>query len=143
MNRIVWVPGVWDLLHVGHVIALERAASFGDYLVVSVPSDEVVKEDKGHFPIIPLNERVEMLNALRCVTCVFPRYELDFIDQLNALKPNVIVVSEGWGTAERHTRAEQWAFNNGAWFIKIPYYQGESTRQIKKRIIDQRSRAHE
>lgn len=69
--RLVLANGVFDLLHPGHVRHLEEAAQQGDYLVVSVTIDEMVKKGRGR-PIQTLEERMEMLRALRCVNSVAP-----------------------------------------------------------------------
>ena len=61
---VVYIPGVWDLLHVGHLRVLQNAKNLGNKLFVGVASDQAVKEDKGSFPTISDTDRTEMLNAL-------------------------------------------------------------------------------
>lgn len=63
--RLVLCCGVFDLLHVAHVRHLKQAASHGDALVVGVTRDKGV--NKRGRPIIPENERLEMVKALACV----------------------------------------------------------------------------
>ncbi len=66
--RIVSTNGVFDLLHVGHIRLLQQARSLGDMLVVCINSDASVQRLKGpQRPIVPENERAEMLAALACV----------------------------------------------------------------------------
>lgn len=68
MTRVVWVNGVFDVLHLGHVRMLKFAKSLGDYLVVGINSDESVKRLKGpDRPIFTAVERSEMLRGLRDV----------------------------------------------------------------------------
>ena len=63
--RLVLVNGAFDMLHVGHLRYLEAARALGDRLVVAVNSDASVHEGKGpHRPIIPEQERVEILSHL-------------------------------------------------------------------------------
>lgn len=131
---IVYTPGVWDLLHVGHVAFLERARSFGTSLIVGVPSDEVVKTDKGSYPIIPLEQRIKMLTSLKCVDVAIPYYDLEFITHLSHIRPDILVVGETWGGQKRHRDAEEWAAANGCRFIKLPYTRGVSSTSIKERI---------
>ncbi len=73
---VVYTVGTFDLLHVGHLALLEYCKSLGDTFAVGVASDEVVNRYKPKVPVIPLNQRVEMLEALRCVDIVRPYYEL-------------------------------------------------------------------
>src|SRR5258707_2859658 len=73
-KTIVCTNGVFDLLDPGHVRYLQHARSLGDALIVGINSDRSVRSNKGpERPIMPEDERVEVLEALRCVdaTVVF------------------------------------------------------------------------
>ena len=74
---VVYTVGTFDLLHVGHLALLEYCATLGDTVAVGVASDEVVQLYKPNAPVIPLEQRIEMLQALRCVDIVLPYHELD------------------------------------------------------------------
>lgn len=132
--KIVYAPGCWDLLHVGHLAFLERAASLGDNLIVGVPSDDVVLQDKGDLPIIPLMDRLRMVQSLRCVTCAVPYYRLEFLHHLNMLRPDILAVGETWGHDQRHIDAEAWVSSAGSRLVKLPYSMDDSTTAIKQRI---------
>lgn len=69
--RLVLTYGTFDLLHIGHVRLLERASALGSGLAVGVSTDEFARA-KGHQPVVPFEERSEMLMALWCVDEVFP-----------------------------------------------------------------------
>ena len=66
-HMIVYTVGTFDLLHVGHLALLEYCKSLGGVLAVGVASDRVVNSYKPNVPVIPLDQRMEMLRALRCV----------------------------------------------------------------------------
>ena len=68
----VYTVGTFDLLHVGHLALLDYCRTLGDSLAVGVASDEVVNSYKPNVPVIPLEQRVTMLKALRCVDIVRP-----------------------------------------------------------------------
>jgi len=68
--RVVYIDGIFDLVHVGHVRTLERAAQLGDYLLVGLYSDETVRQRQGHSPILTLLERAMAVLSLRCVADV-------------------------------------------------------------------------
>lgn len=142
---IVFTPGIFDLLHVGHVAHLERCKGLagegnsGDgagRLVVGVPSDEAVIADKGRPPVIPHRDRLKMIAAMRCVDVVIPYFALEFITSLEMIRPDILAVSETWGSDARHVDAQVWARGNGCRFLKLPYYRGESTTEIKRRILE-------
>jgi len=64
-DRIVYVPGVFDMFHAGHIDALKAARELGDFILVGIHSDEVVTETRGpHHPILNLHER--SLSVLSC-----------------------------------------------------------------------------
>ena len=131
---IVYTPGVWDLLHVGHVSFLQRARSLGTMLIVGVPTDNTVREDKGEPPLIPCEDRVKMLRALCYVDHALPYSTLDFLNHLNLFQPSVLAIGQNWGKETRHKLAEHWAERNGCRIVILPYTQRESTTKIKERV---------
>lgn len=89
-RRIVLTNGAFDLLHVGHVRALEDARARGDVLVVAVNDDASVRRNKGpRRPVVPAAERAELVAALRCVDYVHVFEERDVAPLLRALRPHV------------------------------------------------------
>ena len=90
VRRVVLANGCFDLLHVGHVRYLEDARSRGDCLVVALNTDASVRELKGPSrPLVPLEERAEVVAALRCVdhVCAFAEPTLEAT--LRELRPDV------------------------------------------------------
>lgn len=90
---LVHTSGVFDILHAGHVTLLERAASFGDLLIVGLNSDDSVRRlGKGpERPVNPLEDRMKVIGALRCVSGVLSFSEDTPIELLEQLKPDVHV----------------------------------------------------
>ena len=88
----VFTNGCFDLLHVGHLRLLWIARSQGDRLVVGLNSDESVRRLKGPMrPIVPVDERREMLLALEPVDQVIIFYEDTPLTLIEALRPEVLV----------------------------------------------------
>ncbi len=88
-KRIAWANGVFDVLHVGHVRYLQDAAKVADVLVVGVNGDESVRMLKGpDRPLMPQNERAEIVDAIRGVTYVTIFDEKSPARLLQALKPD-------------------------------------------------------
>ena len=88
--RIVLANGCFDVLHVGHVRYLAGARALGDILVVGINSDEQVAIQKGAGrPVLPANERAEIVSALESVTYVTIFDEPTVEQLLLALKPDV------------------------------------------------------
>lgn len=89
-SRVVLANGCFDVLHVGHVRYLAGARELGDVLVVGVNSDEQVARLKGPGrPVLPANERAELVAALESVTYVTVFDEPTVEELLLALKPDV------------------------------------------------------
>lgn len=139
---IVYTPGCWDLLHVGHINFLEAAKGLGNILIVGVASDEVIKEDKGKPPVICLEHRLKMIQVLNCVNVGVPYYTLNFLPHLTSFNPDILVVGEDWGKDIRHKDAEDWVKLLNRRLVKLPYTDGISSTLIKHwlRKIDNKER---
>lgn len=90
--RIVFTNGCFDILHRGHVAYLEEAASLGDALVVGINSDASIQRLKGPTrPVVPEEDRAEIIAALRCVTFATIFSEDTPLDLIQAIVPDVLV----------------------------------------------------
>ena len=88
-NTIAFANGVFDLLHVGHVRYLQDASRVADVLVVGVNGDGSVRAIKGEGrPVMPENERAEIVSAIRGVSYVIIFHESSPARLLQTLKPN-------------------------------------------------------
>jgi len=91
-KKIVTTNGCFDILHVGHLRYLQKAKEQGDILIVAINSDESVRAIKGDKrPLIPEDERAEILAALECVDYVMIFPELAPIQFLHDLRPDIHV----------------------------------------------------
>jgi rfaE bifunctional protein nucleotidyltransferase chain/domain len=89
-QRVVFANGAFDLLHAGHVRYLEAARREGDWLVVGINSDESVARSKGGGrPIVPAEERAEIVAALECVDAVVVFGEDSPAELLDEIRPDV------------------------------------------------------
>jgi D-beta-D-heptose 7-phosphate kinase/D-beta-D-heptose 1-phosphate adenosyltransferase len=89
-KTVVWTNGCFDLLHVGHLRSLQSARRLGDILVVGINSDDSVRRLKGPSrPILPDEERAELVAGLECVDYVVVFEELTPDRALARLKPDI------------------------------------------------------
>ena len=89
-ERITLANGCFDLLHVGHVRYLQAAKQLGGRLVVAINSDESVRGLKGPGrPLMPENERAEILSALQDVDAVVIFSEPDVCALIREVRPDV------------------------------------------------------
>ncbi len=95
--KIVVTQGSFDMIHIGHARYLEKSKEYGDFLIVGTDSDKKIRHRKGNDrPIIPQEERVEMLTHLKAVDAVFVK-QLDdpkwyFI---KTVRPDVLIIIKG------------------------------------------------
>ena len=91
-GRRVFTNGVFDILHAGHVRYLQAARELGDCLIVGLNSDASTRELKGELhPIVPQDERAEMLAALECVDWIVIYDELTAERIVSLIRPEVYV----------------------------------------------------
>nr|AWU66640.1 glycerol-3-phosphate cytidylyltransferase [Citrobacter werkmanii] len=96
MKKIITF-GTFDVFHIGHVNILERAATYGDYLIVGVSSDKLNFKKKGRNPIYNQSERCKIINSLKFVNEVFIEESLElkkeYIVKYNA---DVLIMGDDW-----------------------------------------------
>lgn len=89
-DSIILANGAFDLLHVGHIRYLHAAKALGGRLIVAVNSDESVRALKGEGrPLMPAEERAEILTALADVDAVMIFPEPDVRAIIRELRPHV------------------------------------------------------
>lgn len=134
---LVYTVGTFDLLHVGHLALLEKCRALGDALVVGVASDSVVNSYKPNVPVIPLDQRQEMLRSLRCVDAVRPYYELEYVSACRELDVDIFVIGEDWGNAPHNVAVESYLEEAGKEIVQVVYCPRTSSTTIKKTVVAQ------
>lgn len=93
-KKIILTQGSFDMIHIGHARYLTEAKKYGDVLIVGTDSDTKIRKRKGPGrPVVPQDERLEMLTYLRPVDYVVlkhtqdPRWGL-----IKAVKPDVLII---------------------------------------------------
>ncbi|MDP3296573.1 MAG: D-glycero-beta-D-manno-heptose 1-phosphate adenylyltransferase [Thermodesulfovibrionia bacterium] len=127
-KKIVFTNGCFDIIHAGHVRYLTEAKKLGDILVIGLNSDSSVSTIKPGRPIIPEQQRAEVLSALSMVDYITLFNEDTPYELIKEIKPDILVKGADWDTKnivgsdivkEVHT---------------IPFVEGISTTEIIKKI---------
>ena len=140
---VVYTVGTFDLLHVGHLALLEYCATLGSKVAVGVASDRVVHSYKPEKPVIPLDQRLEMLKALRCVDIVQPYHELEYVTGCIAVDADIFVVGEDWGAKPHNLEVEAYLKSKGKKIVQVNYNSRTSSTRIKRNTVAQtHSRQH-
>ncbi|HEX5474900.1 MAG TPA: D-glycero-beta-D-manno-heptose 1-phosphate adenylyltransferase [Vicinamibacterales bacterium] len=131
--RIVFTNGVFDLLHPGHIRYLQRARAHGDTLIVGLNADASVRRNKGpERPLVPEEERAEVLAALACVDAVSIFDEDTPAAIIRRVQPDVLVKGADW-PADRIVGRDTVEARGGVVVLE-PVEQGYSTTAIVERI---------
>ena len=132
-KRVVFTNGCFDVLHPGHIHSLEAARALGDCLIVGLNGDESVRALKGpDRPVLPAEERAEILASLESVDAVVVFEDLTPQKVIAALLPDVLVKGGDWPGNQIVGREEVEAA--GGRVVLVDAVPGYSTTQILKRI---------
>lgn len=104
---IGYAPGAYDLFHIGHLNLLRHAAENCDVLIAGVVSDEMLLMTKGRLPVVPLAERLEIVQSVRFVDRVHAEVVPNKIDTWRAVGFDVIFKGDDWRGTEKGRRLER------------------------------------
>jgi rfaE bifunctional protein nucleotidyltransferase chain/domain len=134
-RRVVFTNGCFDILHPGHIRSLQQARELGDALIVGLNSDASVRQLKGEGrPLIPEQERAEILAALESVDAVVIFDDLTPRKVIARLLPDVLVKGGDWAGDQIVGREEVEAA--GGRVVSAPVVPGYSTTEILRKIRD-------
>jgi glycerol-3-phosphate cytidylyltransferase len=137
MGLTVYTGGTFDLIHSGHVNFLRQCAEIGE-VTIALNTDEFIKEYKGKPPIMSYNERKAVLWELRCVNRVIPNYGgADSKEAIEEVDPDVIAIGSDWARKDYYKQmgfTQDWLDERNIMLLYIPYTQGISTTELKRRI---------
>ncbi len=128
-KTVVYTSGTFDMLHINHLKMIDYARSCGDILIVGVNTDELVESYKSQ-PIIPFEERIGLMKAIKGPDIVIPQRCLDHTDKVKKLHFDVFVVGDDWVGKYDYLEAL------GVTVIYFPYGAGISSSSLKKRIYE-------
>ena len=136
-GKVVFTNGCFDLLHAGHVRYLGQARGMGDMLIVGLNSDDSVRslEKSPERPLVPQEQRAEVLAGLAAVDLVVIFAEPTPADLIRAIEPDVLVKGGDW-PVETIVGAKDVQARGGQ-VISIPLVEGLSTTDMVERIRKQ------
>lgn len=130
-RKTVYAYVAGDLLHIGHLRALQQAKDLGDYLIVGVITDEGISAYKRR-PIIPFEERIELVANFKCVDEVVKQESVDPTKNLKRIKPDILVHGDDW---HENFPGAKYMRSIEKKAVLTKYYQGQSTTKIIKKIL--------
>ena len=132
--KLGFTAGVFDMFHIGHLNLIKEAKRHCDKLIVGVNSDELVECYKHKKPIIPVNERMEIVEAISFVDGVVKTETLDKLKMHETVGFDAVFIGDDWKGSQRWIETEKALNSIGVDVVYIPYTKGVSSSMIREKI---------
>ena len=135
MSKMVigYTSGVYDLFHIGHLNLLKNAKGLCDKLIVGVSTDKLVEYKHKH-PVIPFEERIEIVRSCKFVDAAIPQEELDKYKMWEKLHFDVLFVGDDWYNSPSWTEMEEKFSKVGVRVVYFPYTKGTSSTLLNETL---------
>jgi glycerol-3-phosphate cytidylyltransferase len=134
-KRIGYVPGVFDLFHIGHLNVLKNARQFCDYLIAGVVSDEVAQRNKGIQPVVPIDERLAIVAGIRYVDEAVVEDVPHKLEMWERLRFDVIIKGDDWRGTDRGDKLEHDFAAVGVDVAYVPYTTQTSSTLLRRVLL--------
>lgn len=121
MSVLGYVPGAYDVFHIGHLRILQRSRERCDRLVVGVVGDDLAAQVRGEAPAVPLAERMEIVGALPWVDGVVEDVSSDKAVAWERVRFDVLFKGDDWRGTPKGDRLEVAMAKVGATVVYLPY----------------------
>ena len=132
---IGYTTGVFDMFHIGHLNILKQAKAQSDYLIVGVSTDELVQNEKHKMPIIPYEDRVEIVKSIKYVDKVVPQKNKNKLEAWEKYKFNKMFVGSDWMGTELWKQLESEFKPIGVEIVYFEHTNGISSTILRDRLI--------
>lgn len=126
-----YVPGAWDMFHIGHLNILLRARELCDRLIVGVVTDEELVRAKGRPPVVPLEERLDVVASLDIVDEVVVDYSTNKLDVWRRVGFEVLFKGDDWRGTAKGDRLETEMATVGVRVCYFPYTAHTSSTKLR------------
>lgn len=131
---IGYTTGVFDMFHIGHLNIIRASKEKCDYLIVGVSTDELVQQEKHKTPVIPFEERKEIIAALKYVDRVVPQKNKNKLEAWEAYHFNKMFVGDDWKGTEAWNKFEEQFRPLGVEIIYLPHTNGISSTLLTEYV---------
>lgn len=133
---IGYTQGTFDMFHIGHLNLIKHAKEKCDYLIVGVNTDELVKSYKQKTAIVPLEERMEIIDSIKYVDKVV---SCDSLDKKTAYKKynfNLLFIGDDWQGNPRWAETEREMELLGVKLVFLPYTKNTSSTVLREKLSE-------
>ena len=132
--KIGYTTGVFDMFHIGHLNVLRRAKEQCEQLIVGVSTDELVREYKHHDPIIPFEERLAIIRAIKYVDKAVPQTTMDKIEAWEQLHFDAMFHGSDWKGSTLYNEYQRRFSEVGVEVVFLPHTEGISSTQLSEKL---------
>lgn len=136
---IGYTTGVFDLFHIGHLNILRRSKELCDYLIVGVSTDELVRSYKNKTPIVPFEDRIKIVEAIRYVDETIPQETMDKMEAWKKIKFDIMFHGDDWKGSDLYVKMEKEFEKVGAKIVYLPHTEGVSATMLSERVKNENS----
>lgn len=133
-RKVGYAPGVYDLFHVGHLNILRESRHFCDFLIAGVVSDELTELAKGRPPVVPLSERLAIVQSIRFVDLAVVEDLGSKLEMWEGLRFDLIIKGEDWKDTEKGRNLERSFAPLGVEVAYLPYTKRTSSSMLRRLI---------
>jgi glycerol-3-phosphate cytidylyltransferase len=128
--------GIFDMFHIGHLNILKNAKANCGKLIVGVTNDEISYKMKGKHPIIPFQERLEIVKSIKYVDEVFEKKTIGIEEIFDSIHFDVFFKGDDWKNTEKGFALENLCKGKGAEVFYFPYTGSTSSTLIRKKLLN-------
>lgn len=137
MGKIIgYTQGTYDMFHIGHLNLIRNAKRHCDYLIVGVNRDDLVENYKNKRPIVPENERLEIVRAIEFVDEAILVDTLDKKAIWDVLQFDEIYIGDDWKGNARWEETGKILDQLGAKLVYLPYTKDTSSTMLREKLKD-------
>ena len=136
--KIGYTTGTFDMFHIGHLNILKQAKEQCEYLIVAVSTDELVESYKHKRPIIPFEDRVEILKAIKYVDKVIAQEDMDKLKIIKEIKAEAFFVGNDWQGTPKWNKHEIEFKEVGCEVVWFKYTDGISSTILRERLNEEK-----
>lgn len=135
MKKIIgFTAGAFDMFHVGHLNLIKNAKARCDYLIVGVNTDELISSYKNKSVVVPLEERLQIVEAIKYVDEVISVDTLDKEVIWKRKKFDCLFIGDDWKGSERWNATEDIMKTHGVEVVYLPYTTGTTSTLLREKL---------
>ncbi len=133
-ETIGYTTGVFDMFHIGHLNILRKSKELCDFLIVGVSTDELVQKEKNKTPVIPYEERAEIVSSIKYVDQVVAQENKNKKEAWEKYHFDKMFVGSDWKGTPQWKRFEEEFSPLGVEIVYLPHTDGISSTQLTEFI---------